>query len=336
MIRSAFCGILVLTLLVCGLTAADDPVPDQPEPPVRLKKKERPPADPAPDRKPDAPADKPEPTKKAAPARQPDVTKDEVDPEAQDLEEKIRELMNRVSKNMGVSEKRLDKKDPGEQTQLVQRDITRDLDELIEQTRRQQQQQQQQQSNSSSSSKNRQARMNRMHKAQQSAQASGQQNNQTQDQRGNNARGGNGNREGMGKIADVYKDIWGHLPETLRQEMDQYSREQFMTKYNDLLKQYYATIDVVTGARLEEPPPDAYTIGHDFLIDFTPLLREHVLLEVPLKPLCRESCAGICPVCGIDQNVEPHRHPEAEPDARWSELRKLLAGFRAESSDEPR
>ena len=46
----------------------------------------------------------------------------------------------------------------------------------------------------------------------------------------------------MSKIADLYKDIWGHLPETLRQEMNQYSREQFMPKYNDLLKQYYATI----------------------------------------------------------------------------------------------
>ena len=44
------------------------------------------------------------------------------------------------------------------------------------------------------------------------------------------------------KIADLYKDVWGHLPETLRQEMNQYSREQFMAKYNDLLKQYYSRI----------------------------------------------------------------------------------------------
>jgi hypothetical protein len=46
----------------------------------------------------------------------------------------------------------------------------------------------------------------------------------------------------MSKIADLYKDVWGHLPEKLRQEMDQYSRERFMAKYDDLLKQYYATI----------------------------------------------------------------------------------------------
>jgi hypothetical protein len=59
---------------------------------------------------------------------------------------------------------------------------------------------------------------------------------------GNNATGGGRSKEQMSKLADVYKDVWGHLPETLRQEMDQYSREQFMAKYNELLKQYYATI----------------------------------------------------------------------------------------------
>jgi uncharacterized protein len=91
-------------------------------------------------------------------------------------------------------------------------------------------------------------------------------------------------------------------------------------------EQYYATIDVVTGAALADPPRDAPTIGHDFRIDVTPLIREHVLLELPLKPLCRENCAGICPTCGVDQNVRPHRHEEAE-DERWSQLRALLADF---------
>ena len=93
-----------------------------------------------------------------------------------------------------------------------------------------------------------------------------------------------------------------------------------------LEEQYYATIDVVTGSALPEAPSDAPTIGHDFVIDVTPLIREHVLLELPLKPLCRDDCAGICPTCGVDQNVRPHRHEEAE-DERWSQLRTLLADF---------
>lgn len=98
-------------------------------------------------------------------------------------------------------------------------------------------------------------------------------------------------------------------------------------------EQYYATMNVQTGALLAAPPRDAYVIGHDFIIDVTPLLREQVLLELPLKPLCRGSCAGICPTCGLDQNDRPHRHP-AEADERWSRLRELLADFRPEDRRE--
>jgi hypothetical protein len=49
-------------------------------------------------------------------------------------------------------------------------------------------------------------------------------------------------RAELGRLAEVYKDTWGHLPETLRQEMDLYYREQFMPRYSDLLKQYYASL----------------------------------------------------------------------------------------------
>jgi hypothetical protein len=43
-------------------------------------------------------------------------------------------------------------------------------------------------------------------------------------------------------IADLFRDVWGHLPETKRQEMDAYSRERFMPKYDELLRQYYRTL----------------------------------------------------------------------------------------------
>ena len=40
------------------------------------------------------------------------------------------------------------------------------------------------------------------------------------------------------------------------------------------------------------------------ILDLTQCLQETLLLELPLKPLCREDCSGICPVCGKNQNVE--------------------------------
>lgn len=46
----------------------------------------------------------------------------------------------------------------------------------------------------------------------------------------------------MLRVPDIYKDIWGHLPEKMRQEMDLYFREQFMPRYSDLLRQYYSSL----------------------------------------------------------------------------------------------
>ena len=56
------------------------------------------------------------------------------------------------------------------------------------------------------------------------------------------------------------------------------------------------------------------------LIDLEPILRDCVVLDLPFTPLCRQDCAGLCPTCGVDLNVNPdHRHTEAI-DARWSSL----------------
>ncbi len=96
----------------------------------------------------------------------------------------------------------------------------------------------------------------------------------------------------------------------------------------EFAEQYYATIGVITGEELAEAPRDAKTIGSDFRIDLTPLLREEVILATPLAPLCRPDCKGLCPVCGEDLNVRPHAH-EAPVDERLAKLEKLR-DFRAE------
>lgn len=87
-------------------------------------------------------------------------------------------------------------------------------------------------------------------------------------------------------------------------------------------EQYYATLNVDTGVPMPDPPLDAKVIGHDFLIDLTPLLREEIILATPQAPLCRPDCRGLCPVCGADLNESPHEH-EAGDDERWSALRRL-------------
>ena len=48
--------------------------------------------------------------------------------------------------------------------------------------------------------------------------------------------------------------------------------------------------------------------------------RDAIALELPDQILCRPECAGLCPTCGKDLNVEPHEHQERELDPRWAAL----------------
>jgi uncharacterized protein len=58
-------------------------------------------------------------------------------------------------------------------------------------------------------------------------------------------------------------------------------------------------------------------------LDLSAWARDALALELPDKILCKPDCAGLCPVCGKDLNVEPHDHGEPEPDSRWSALAEL-------------
>jgi uncharacterized protein len=57
--------------------------------------------------------------------------------------------------------------------------------------------------------------------------------------------------------------------------------------------------------------------------DLTSVLREAVLLEIPIKNLCREDCAGLCPRCGANRNDELCSCETAPRDPRWAALGKL-------------
>jgi len=57
---------------------------------------------------------------------------------------------------------------------------------------------------------------------------------------GDQGTAGKGTPPGLPLDETIMKQVWGHLPEKQRQEMNQFYREQFMPKYGELLRQYYA------------------------------------------------------------------------------------------------
>ncbi len=58
-------------------------------------------------------------------------------------------------------------------------------------------------------------------------------------------------------------------------------------------------------------------------LELTAWARDLIAEALPAQILCRPECAGLCPVCGKDLNVEPHEHGEDSADPRWDALREL-------------
>ena len=59
------------------------------------------------------------------------------------------------------------------------------------------------------------------------------------------------------------------------------------------------------------------------MLDLQPLVRDALLLELPLAPLCNEECKGLCPACGADLNDGPCSCDTRPADPRWSALDSL-------------
>jgi len=78
---------------------------------------------------------------------------------------------------------------------------------------------------------------------------------------------------------------------------------------------------------------ETYLVENDF-VDLAPLVHDAIFLDLPLAPLCREGCLGLCPYCGIDRN-EATCDCQAPIDPRWATLDGLrFTGAEPEESNE--
>jgi len=69
---------------------------------------------------------------------------------------------------------------------------------------------------------------------------------------------------------------------------------------------------------------DIYTLYYAIPeIDTIPLIRELVILSLPMKPLCSPDCKGLCPVCGANLNEGDCGHRQEKLDPRWSKLLEI-------------
>ena len=87
---------------------------------------------------------------------------------------------------------------------------------------------------------------------------------------------------------------------------------------------YIPIIDPSTGARvqLREGEEDAYRVSERHIIDLTLPVQQYWSMALPIAPVCRPDCGGICPECGERRDPD-HGCAPASTDDRWAKLRDL-------------
>ena len=102
------------------------------------------------------------------------------------------------------------------------------------------------------------------------------------------------------------------------------------------LQELYLYEDTDHRGRVVESPADDDDVDEQQRmsgehLDLEPLLRDAVVLDLPLAPVCRDDCPGLCPHCGFHLADDPdHRHDVIDP--RWAALGALGTG---DQSDDP-
>jgi hypothetical protein len=226
--------------------------------------------------------DPPDPKDKPPAKEKAEEPLDPEDGPAGDPEEDDKEILERIGRNMRGVEEKLGHRELGDPTSQQQRDILKDLDALMKRKQQSQGggadqqpqggggggEQDKERSKSRSQSRRSQSqrsmaraggkrqqrgrRGNRQRRGSSgSSLAKGQQPRPNQGNAKQNP-GASGNNGGAGSKspentknlnADLYKDVWGHLPESLRAEMNAYSNPSpFLPRYDELIKKYYRTI----------------------------------------------------------------------------------------------
>ncbi len=80
---------------------------------------------------------------------------------------------------------------------------------------------------------------------------------------------------------------------------------------------------------------DGYALDGD-LLDLEPVLRDALVLALPLAPLCRDDCPGLCAECGVQLARAGKEHGHAAPiDPRWAALAQHVAEAGPDGSAAP-
>ena len=93
----------------------------------------------------------------------------------------------------------------------------------------------------------------------------------------------------------------------------------------DIEEEYYMTREMASGLPLTPPAePGVFTVDENNIIDLSEAIRQYTLLAQPMKPVCLDDCAGLCPQCGRNLNYETCSCAPVGTESPWAPLQELL------------
>lgn len=111
-----------------------------------------------------------------------------------------------------------------------------------------------------------------------------------------------------------------------------------LARYRQPIRERFRLVLEPAGERVPADPEGAAALARDGLylsdeleagwfrgseLDLGGFFQEGIALLVPVQPVCREDCRGLCPSCGVDRNSESCSCAEANPSSPFAALRGL-------------
>ena len=132
---------------------------------------------------------------------------------------------------------------------------------------------------------------------------------------------------GSVNMVRTHQGIWvqAELDVNVPQDCSRCLEGFFRTLSIELDEEFFPEVDVNTGARVSTVDDwENLSIGADHNLDLAEATRQATLAALPLKPLCKPDCVGICDRCGHDRNHGSCDCYNRQIDPRWAALRPLL------------
>lgn len=63
-----------------------------------------------------------------------------------------------------------------------------------------------------------------------------------------------------------------------------------------------------------EPSDDEIQVAENGNVDFKPILHDYILVEIPINPVCKPDCKGLCDICGANRNQIDCGHEHTSDD----------------------